>query len=65
MSITLKDNDRPRLPTPSEEHVIMFRDHDGKIMIKNHLGEVREATVQEVLHAERLVASQSRHRIER
>jgi len=43
----------------------MFRDHDGKIMIKNHLGEVREATVQEVLHAERLVASQSRHRIER
>jgi hypothetical protein len=43
----------------------MFRDHDGKIMIKNHLGEVREATEEEVVDAERLVASQSRHRIER
>lgn len=54
MSITLKDN-RFRLPTPSKEHIIMFRDHDGKIKIKNSLGEVREATEEEVVDAERLI----------
>jgi len=51
--ITIKPRPPVVLPTPSENREIMFRDHDDKIKIKNHLGEVREATAEEIADVER------------
>lgn len=41
------------LPLPLTDQVAIFRDHDDKIKIKDHTGQIREATTEEINEIER------------